>query len=282
MAKSWSLGIVGTGLIGASIAEAAVAAGALRELLLLDRDPSHADQVAERHAIAGRVDHIEALAACDIVFVCTPVNAIAPAVLALAGGPVVIDVGSIKQPVLEAVAAGGGNPRFVPGHPLSGGTASGPAQARAGLLAERPFVLCPYDGIDPAALAFARAFLARLGAKTIEIDAAAHDRLLALTSHVPHLIAFALVGAYAALPEAERAAAAALMPNSFDAITHFAASDPVMWADIFAGSPDAVGASWAAVRQAAERIVATERSDLIAELDRLRAARLRLAQGGEA
>lgn len=243
-AGSVEIGIIGTGLIGASLVEALKACGAARRIHVLEPSIDHLSAVRERHPDLAVAGDVEALSGCDFVFVCSPPHAVAGYVLSLSGArSVVIDVASVKASIVAAVAAGGGNPRFVPGHPLSGGTSSGPAEACADIITRRPFVLCPTEQTDAAALHEAEVLLRRIGAATTIVEADAHDRIMALLSHVPHLIAFSLVEQLAALPEAERAVALQLMPNSFASVTHFALSDPVMWADIFAQNKAAIAAA---------------------------------------
>lgn len=242
------VGIIGTGLIGASIARAAVDIRA--SVCLHDVDRERAINVAA--AVESNVAaSVEDLAGCSIVFVCTPPQAIAGYVLALAAtDAVVVDVGSAKRTVIDEVARGGGNRSFVPGHPLSGGIASGPAGAGAAIITRRLFVLTPYAGIDEEALETARAFLARLGARVVTMAPETHDRLMALLSHVPHLLSFALLDTLAGLTEEEREMAAALLPHSFETMTQFADADPALWAEIFAQNRAEIG-------RAAERLSAS-------------------------
>lgn len=224
------IGLVGAGLIGGSIARRLARVLPELRLAVHDISPGNAAFVAERHPHAEIAPRIADLAGCDIVIVATPVSAIAGQVaqlLALDPSPVVIDTGSTKAAIVAALAAGGADlSRFVPGHPLAGGVAAGPGEARDTLLISRPFVLTPHDALDSGALATARTLLERLGATVVEMDAEAHDRLLALGSHLPHLIAFALAG----MADPERRD---LIPHSFRGVAGFAEGDAQMWADIF-------------------------------------------------
>ncbi len=225
------IGLVGAGLIGGALAARLARAMPDTALLVHDLSPGNAAYVAERHPNAKVVARIEDIAACDVIFVATPVATIAEQVVALLTGPgrtaLVIDTGSVKQTVVDAAEKSGADAsRFVPGHPLSGGISAGPGQSRGDIITARPFVLTPTDRTDPTALTDARALLERLGAEVIEMSPDAHDRILALGSHLPHLIAYALAGLGADEPEA-------LLPTSYRSMAAFAGSDPQMWADIF-------------------------------------------------
>jgi prephenate dehydrogenase len=225
------IGLVGAGLIGGSIAArlALMLPGAA--LLVHDVSPGNAAYVAERHPNAEVVTAIADLAGCDVIFVATPVATIAKQVGALLELPgsaaLIIDTGSAKQAIVDAVAQSNANAaRFVPGHPLAGGIAAGPGRASGDIITTRPFVLTPTESTDPAELAKARTLLERLGAEVVEMAPDAHDRLLALGSHLPHLIAYALAGLGIEEP-------GELLPASYSGIAAFAGSDPQMWSDIF-------------------------------------------------
>lgn len=238
-----SLGIVGAGLIGASIAARAAQAWPGVAIRIYDRSYPNAAHVAGMWPNAAVADAVEALRACELVFVATPVGAIADTVAALLSGdgpkPVVIDTGSVKAGVIEAVAARIADPScFVPGHPLAGSHLSGPQAASPDLVAGRVFVLTPTETTAPAALALARGALEALGAAVVSTDARLHDEMLALTSHLPHVIAYALVAGLEAFEPGE--ARARLAAGSFRAQTVFAASDPEMWADILIANAEAV------------------------------------------
>lgn len=235
------IGLVGAGLIGGSIA--ARLARVLPEAGLRVHDVSrgNAAYVAERHPRGDIVPALSAFADCDAIFVATPVSAIPGQVeelLKLPGNDaVVIDTGSAKAAIVEAVAdADVDTGRFVPGHPLAGGVSTGPGLASPDILTARPFVLTPSNSTDPGALATARALLETLGAEVVEMDATEHDRLLAMGSHLPHLIAFALAGL--ADPETAK-----LLPASFRGVAAFAGSDPQMWADIFRANSEELRAT---------------------------------------
>ncbi|MBC2779070.1 prephenate dehydrogenase [Parasphingopyxis marina] len=223
------IGLVGAGLIGGSIAAALGRRIADAALIVHDASPGNAAYVAERHP-NGSTGQFADMADCDAIFVATPVASIpgqVEALLALGGDTLVIDTGSAKAEIVSAIAASGVDAaRFVPGHPLAGGISTGPGHSTPDIITARPFVLTPSEATAPAALTKARALLETLGAHVVEMDAEAHDQLLARGSHLPHLIAFAL----AEFAEEE---VRDLLPASFRGISSYAASDPRMWADIF-------------------------------------------------
>ncbi|NNC72412.1 MAG: prephenate dehydrogenase [Sphingomonadaceae bacterium] len=225
-----SIGLVGAGLIGGSLAAALDRLLPETALRVYDISPGNAAYVAERHRRGDVVGALGALARCDIVFVATPVAAIGGQVielLRLGGEAIVIDTGSAKAAIVAAVAESGVDAgRFVPGHPLAGGVSTGPGLATPDNLTGRPFVLTPTDATAPDAVKRARGLLETLGVSVIEMAPDVHDRLLALGSHLPHLIAFALAG-MAEEGDFE------LLPASFRGVAAFAASDPQMWSDIF-------------------------------------------------
>ncbi|MCV0394038.1 MAG: prephenate dehydrogenase/arogenate dehydrogenase family protein [Rhizobiaceae bacterium] len=238
-----SLGIAGAGLIGASIAARAAEAMPGVVLKVFDRSYQNAAHVAGMWSNATVAESLDELKPCDLVFVATPVGAIAETVTALLADEdrrlVVVDTGSVKGSVVEMVKAGSaGHARFVPGHPLAGSHLSGPQAASPELVEGRVFVLTPTGETAPDALALARATLDVLGARVVVTDPTAHDELLALTSHLPHVVAYALMaGLDAREPDEARDR---LIAGSFRAQTVFAASDPEMWADILIANADAV------------------------------------------
>ncbi|QLC25272.1 prephenate dehydrogenase/arogenate dehydrogenase family protein [Parasphingopyxis algicola] len=224
-------GLVGAGLVGGSIAARLARALPDTVLLVHDASPGNAAYVAERHPRSERVGTIAPLAGCDAIFVATPVATIAEQVVTLLQLPnsdaLIIDTGSAKQAIVAAVATSGADAgRFVPGHPLAGGISAGPGRASGDIVTARPFVLTPTESTGAEALAHAKILLERLGAEVVEMTPDAHDRLLALGSHLPHLIAYALAGLGTDEP-------GDLLPASYRGIAAFAGSDAQMWSDIF-------------------------------------------------
>ena len=228
--------VVGTGLIGGSFALAARRSGAFGTVLGVDEDPEHA-----RAALAqGLVDAVlapeEPFPEAGVLLAVPP-SAIGSWVARLAGHPrPVTDVGSVKGAVLAAVRAHCGKlpKQFVPGHPVAGSERSGPGAARDGLFTDKPVVLTPVpEETDPAATAEVQRWWQAIGARVHVMDAAEHDRVLAFTSHLPHLVAFALMAG----ADEEHLAFAG---GGFRDFTRIAASDPALWVDIFLNNRDAL------------------------------------------
>lgn len=238
--------IIGIGLIGSSLARA------LRENHLTSRIVV-ADQNAEHRAKAlelGLADDAFANAAdavrdADLVILSVPIGAsghiaeiIAPA---LKAGCIVTDVGSAKQAVLRDVAPHIPNSvAFVPGHPIAGTEHSGPEAGFATLFTGRWTILTPEEKTDPEAVKKIRLMWERIGAKVELMKAAQHDRVLAITSHLPHLIAYTIVGTAADLETDTQSEVIKYSAGGFRDFTRIAASDPVMWRDIFLNNREAV------------------------------------------
>jgi prephenate dehydrogenase len=237
-------GIVGAGLIGGSIAKAIVAADGTATIALFDVEERNRADLARSVAAARPVAELTDLAECQCIFVCTPVSTIASLVRSVAAvvdaDATIIDCGSVKGAVIEELKAGGGPvPNYVPGHPISGGNSSGPGLSAASIITGSPFVLCPGPRTSPEAVARAEAIIRRLGARPLLMGADDHDRAVATTSHLPHLLAFAL----AALLGEDEPAEADLVAGSFRSISRYAASDARIWTDIFrANRPEMLSA----------------------------------------
>jgi prephenate dehydrogenase len=238
------LTVVGTGLMGTSVALAAGRGGTLVRGFDAERD------VLERAAARGAVETAsslaEAVADAELVVVAVPVGA-APDVVRqalAAAGPqaVVTDVASTKRP-LESIA----DPRFVPGHPVAGGATGGPARAAADLFDAATWFLTPTAASSDASVAAVERFVASLGARAVRTDADAHDRLLALTSHLPHAVANLLM-----LRVAEAAvdddAPFAFAGASLREMTRLAGANASVWSDIFLGNADEIAAALAGLR----------------------------------
>ncbi|MDX2193902.1 MAG: prephenate/arogenate dehydrogenase family protein [Gemmatimonadales bacterium] len=240
------LALVGLGLIGGSIARAARRAGLVGRIAGHD---ASADVRATVEAL-GFCDEVHEVAAgavhgADLVILCTPVGAfgdvarsIAPA---LAPGAILSDVGSTKGSVVAAVAPHvPPGVHFIPAHPVAGTEHSGPAAGFAGLFEGRWCLLTPPDGADPAQVERLAAFWRALGCQVDVMDVTRHDRVLAVTSHLPHLIAYTIVGTAADLETVTRAEAIRYSAGGFRDMTRIAASDPVMWRDVFLNNREAV------------------------------------------
>jgi prephenate dehydrogenase len=221
--------IVGTGLIGASVGLAAGRAG--HDVRAWDADTSALAAAAERGVeTAGSLE--EAVGDAELVVVAVPVTAIAAeaarALAAAAAAATVTDVGSTKRAVVDAVR----DPRFVGGHPLAGAEVRGPAGAHAELFEGATWFLCPTAATSPERYRALHAFVAELGARPVAIDADAHDRLLALTSHLPHALANLLLN-QAGTTSVEGHTALGAAGASFRDMTRVAGANPRIWVDIF-------------------------------------------------
>ena len=233
------IAVIGVGLIGGSIALAARTRAAAS---VTGFDPG--DGVLDGALAAGALDRVagsvdEAVAEAEVVFVATPVGALGPAVDAAltAAGPdcAVSDVGSTKR----AVLAGRDDPRFVGGHPLAGAETAGVAHARADLFDGATWYLTPTDTTSGVLYERLHRLVASLGAQPAAIDAAAHDRLLACVSHLPHVLANVLVAQAAAAVAQEGEPLPATGPSFRDA-TRVAGASGAIWTDIYLSNADAL------------------------------------------
>lgn len=237
--------VVGVGLIGASFALALKGAGAVRQVVGVGRSRAN----LERALAAGAIDETaadagSAAAGADFVLVATPVAAMADAFASLAPrippGAVITDGGSTKQSVIAAArtALGPRVAQFVPAHPIAGSDESGAAAATATLYRGREVILTPLDGTAPEMVERVRGAWQACGARVTEMGAAEHDAVLAAVSHLPHLLAFALVHGLAT-----RADAANLFAHAgagFRDVSRLAASNPEMWRDVCLANRDAL------------------------------------------
>jgi cyclohexadieny/prephenate dehydrogenase len=243
------LAVIGCGMIGSSVARAARARGVVREIAIFDVNVA----VRARSASLGFANEVaarmsEAVRGADLVVFAAPPLSIAPAALSVADsfeqGATVTDVGSVKAAVAEGLAKLDRPDVFViPGHPIAGAETSGPDAGRATLFQGRWTILTPQARDDaPYARALERltAFWEALGANVELMNPRHHDLVLAVTSHLPHLIAYNIVGTAADLEEVTRSEVIKYSAGGFRDFTRIAASDPVMWRDVFLANKDAV------------------------------------------
>jgi cyclohexadieny/prephenate dehydrogenase len=243
------LAVIGCGLIGSSVIRAARAKGAAKEIWAFDANPAARERIREL-GIADEVfdDAAAAVAGADLVIFAAPPAAIGPAAVAAAPGfkpgAIISDVGSVKGVVSDALAAAAPAGVFVvPGHPIAGTEQSGPDAGFAELFERRWTILCPRpsgDAAYAAAVETLSKFWRALGAQVELMDAAHHDMVLAVTSHLPHLIAYNIVGTAADLEEVTEGEVMKYAAGGFRDFTRIAASDPVMWRDVFLLNKDAV------------------------------------------
>ncbi len=234
--------IVGVGLIGGSLAKALRAGGHVQEIVGYGRRLTNLQQAAD----LGVIDYAEvslasAVRGADMVVLALPVGAMKDVLSELAQlhfDGTITDVGSTKVSVIAAARAALGTrfPRFIPGHPLAGTEQSGAQASQADLFRGRRVILTPEKETDPAALARVRAMWTAAGAEVSEMSAGEHDRVLAASSHLPHLLAYALVDMIVRRDDHRTVFAAAA--GGFRDVTRVAASDPVMWRDICLANRD--------------------------------------------
>lgn len=238
--------IIGIGLIGSSLARA------LRQHKLADHIVC-ADQNAEHRATAlklGLVDEAfetaaAAAANADLTILCIPIGAYTAVTTAIAPvlkpGSIVTDVGSVKEAVIRDVAhLLPESVHFIPGHPIAGTEHSGPEAGFAELFSGRWTILTPLPHSDEPAVQKLTQLWESIGAKVELMDAAHHDRVLAITSHLPHLIAYTIVGTAADLETDTQSEVIKFSAGGFRDFTRIAASDPTMWRDIFLNNREAV------------------------------------------
>jgi cyclohexadieny/prephenate dehydrogenase len=238
--------IIGIGLIGSSLARVLrrdnpkthiVACARRAETLAAVRRLKIADETTD--------DPAAAVKGADLVVIATPLSAyaeiaarIAPA---LKDGAIVTDVGSVKEAAIrDLLPALRDGVHLVPGHPVAGTEHSGPEAGFAEMFADRWCILTPLPQTDPAAVAKITAMWQLGQMKVVTMPAEHHDRVLAVTSHLPHLIAYTIVGTAAALGDDLRSEVIAYSAGGFRDFTRIAASDPVMWRDIFMKNREAV------------------------------------------
>ena len=240
------LTVVGFGLIGGSIARAAKAYGLAEHVTAADASPA----VRARVRDLGVVDTVaetlaEAVREADAVVLSVPVGESGPAVEAMAPhlkpGVVISDVGSVKGAVIAAVTPHlPAHASFVPAHPVAGTEFSGPDAGFAELFQNRWCILTPYERSTEAGVVAMRRLWEGFGARVEAMEPHHHDLVLAITSHVPHLIAYNIVGTAAHLEEVTQSEVMKFSAGGFRDFTRIASSDPTMWRDVFLNNKEAV------------------------------------------
>jgi cyclohexadieny/prephenate dehydrogenase len=240
------IALIGIGLIGGSIARDARKRGLARHIVAATRSAETAAKANElKLADHCGTDLAAAVKDADLVIVCTPVGACGTATKAIAAslkpGCIISDVGSVKQAVIADmkphIPAG---VHFVPAHPVAGTEYSGPEAAILDLFQGRGCILTPLPGVDTAAADKLEAFWKALGSDVNRMDPAHHDRILAITSHLPHLIAYTIVGTADDLGGHLNSEVLKYAAGGFRDFTRIAASDPTMWRDVFLNNKEAV------------------------------------------
>lgn len=235
------LAVVGTGLVGTSVALAATRSG-VRSVRGWDASPATLREAAGAKALQAAGSLQEAVAQAELIVVAVPVGSLVTATLealaAAAPDAVVTDVGSTKRGLAAAIE----DARFVPGHPVAGGATGGPARAAADLFDGATWFLTPLPSTSDSSLALVERFVTSLGAQPVRLAADEHDRLLAFTSHLPHALANLLMRAVAGAGENALGYAGA----SLREMTRVAGANPAVWADIFVENGDLIADALAA------------------------------------
>jgi cyclohexadieny/prephenate dehydrogenase len=243
-----TIAVIGCGLIGGSIVRAARQTGAAGTIAVAEQGAAKAR--VEELGLADWVtaDPAQAVRDADLVIFAVPVGAIGAAAERAAPaykpGATISDVGSVKGAAGQALRASAPSGVFViPGHPIAGTEHSGPDAGFADLFQNRWTILTPGPSRDPAYLGATEklaAFWTALGARVEQMDEQHHDLVLAVTSHLPHLIAYNIVGTAADLEAVTQAEVMKYSAGGFRDFTRIAASDPVMWRDVFLNNKEAV------------------------------------------
>ncbi|HEX2593859.1 MAG TPA: prephenate/arogenate dehydrogenase family protein [Rhizomicrobium sp.] len=238
--------IIGIGLLGSSVARATKRGGLAGHVVAFDANAASLAKAKEIGCIDSAATDV---AACvkdaDLVVLATPVGTYGALAAEMAPhlkqGAILSDVGSVKGAVARDVAphvpAG---VHFIPAHPIAGTERSGPEAGFAELFDGRWSILTPPEGADAAAVAKLKAFWEGLGSKVDTMDTAHHDMVLAITSHVPHLIAYNIVGTADDLEAVTEGEVIKYSAGGFRDFTRIAASDPTMWRDVFLNNKEAV------------------------------------------
>jgi cyclohexadieny/prephenate dehydrogenase len=240
------LSLIGVGLIGSSISHAVRRAGLAAEIVGCS-STAESREKAETLGLVTKAyaDPVDAVRGADLVLLCTPVGAYEKIAATigphLQQGAIVSDVGSVKAAAVRDIAphipAG---VHFIAGHPVAGTEQSGPEAGFAELFDGRWCILTPSDDANPEALAKLEAFWQRLGSNVEIMSPEHHDLVLAITSHIPHLIAYNIVNTAAHLGRVTDSEVIKFSAGGFRDFTRIAASDPVMWRDVFLNNKEAV------------------------------------------
>jgi len=237
--------LIGLGLIASSMAHAMRANGLTGEIVGYAKSPE--TRAVAKELFCDRVcdTAAEAVEGADLVVLAVPIGAM-EAIAAeigphLKAGATVTDVGSVKQAVVDTVGPHLPNDvHFIPGHPMAGTEYSGPRSGFATLYQNRWWLLTPPEGCDPKALAQLRELIEGMGAKVDTMDVAHHDLVVAVVSHVPHAIAYTMVGVADHMRRVSQSEVIKYSAAGFRDFTRIAASDPTMWRDVFLTNKDAV------------------------------------------
>ncbi len=278
--------VVGLGLIGGSFAASLRECGENFHLMGFDLSGENIEKAVSLGIVAeGCGDFESAVSRADVIQLSVPMLAMPTVLEQLNGldlaGKVMTDVGSCKGSLIQAARELFGRvpENLVPGHPIAGSEKSGVTAAKAGLFKNHKVILTPLENTDPEALSLVRYLWYCCGAQVNVMDVQRHDEVLAMTSHLPHLLAFSLVDTLAGNPEHQdifRYAA-----GGFRDFTRIAGSDPIMWHDIAMGNSEAILASLdrfsEGLAQLRQAIVEKDSQEVLATFERARSARQHFA-----
>jgi cyclohexadieny/prephenate dehydrogenase len=237
--------IIGLGLLGSSVALAVRQHMPGVRLTGHDANPDHRE-TARALKLCDDVSDTAGAAVidADLVILCVPVGSIGVVAQEIAADvpseAIISDVGSSKASVVEMLRSALPDHIVIPAHPVAGTERSGPEAGFATLFHNRWCILTPPDGTDPARIAQLQIFWEKLGANVEIMDAEHHDLVLAITSHLPHLIAYTIVGTASDLEQVTESEVIKYSAGGFRDFTRIAASDPTMWRDVFLNNKDAV------------------------------------------
>lgn len=238
------LAIIGIGMIGGSVAQAARAAGAAQSIIALDQNAENMRYAHETGMIDNAQNNSELLKDADLVVLAVPVRSYGAVMQSitpyLMPGAIVSDVGSTKRSAMRDAAQFLPQRLFIGGHPIAGREKHGPQHSDGTIFKDRWCVLTPADHAPPEAVQKLSSFWQAIGSNVEIMTAHHHDRVLAITSHLPQLIARTIVGTAAALEHELQDEVIKFSAGGFRDFTRMAAADPVMWRDIFLENGDAV------------------------------------------
>jgi cyclohexadieny/prephenate dehydrogenase len=282
--------VIGLGLLGSSVARAVRASLPAIRITGYDADPA-VRRRAQQIALADQVPDsaADAVTGADLVILCVPVGAMGHAARAMAPGlsprALISDVGSSKASVAQALGAALPDHRIIPAHPVAGTEQSGPDAGFATLFRNRWCILTPPADADPADVSRLATLWEALGARVETMDAEHHDLVLAVTSHLPHLIAYTIVGTASDLERVTQSEVIKFSAGGFRDFTRIAASDPTMWRDVFLANRDAVLAMLGRFNRDLAELEAAIRADdgttLFDQFTRTRAIRRSIIEMGQ-
>ncbi|TXH35762.1 MAG: prephenate/arogenate dehydrogenase family protein [Rhodospirillaceae bacterium] len=238
--------LIGIGLIGSSLAHAMRAGKLASRIDVYDHD-AEARAITVELGLADQVhDNVaDAVTDADLVIVCVPAGAVADLAPEIAKtlkpGAILSDVGSVKQATVRDLGPHVPDKvHFIPGHPIAGTEYSGPRAGFADLFKGRWCILTPLPGTDPKAIERLQELWEKMGSQVELMEPGHHDQVLAITSHLPHLIAYTIVGTATGLEETTQREVIKFSASGFRDFTRIAASDPIMWRDVFLNNREAV------------------------------------------